>query len=150
MFRVALKIVFFCKLAKGQQTFNTCQLKTPQGKTLNATKNGEPVIDSETGDVFNQNVRALLELEDGQKVCGLQFDEFSEESFFGWWSCEMSKEAEVFHRGTFKINKPDQWPKEIRLPSDIQVKKESCFEKKNHLSLKIKLILYYLPHSTVT
>ena len=34
-------------------------------------------IDSETGDVFNQNVRALLELEDGQEVCGLQFDEFS-------------------------------------------------------------------------
>ena len=48
MFRVALKIVFFCKLAK-DQTFDNCQLKTPQGKTLNATKNGEPVIDSETG-----------------------------------------------------------------------------------------------------
>ena len=76
MFRVALKIVFFCKLAK-DQTFDNCQLKTPQGRTLNATKNGEPVIDSETGDVFDQNVRALLELEDGQEVCGLQFDEFS-------------------------------------------------------------------------
>ena len=85
-------------------------------------------IDSETSDVFDESVRALLELEDGQKVCGLQFDEFSEESFFGWWSCEMSKEAEVFHRGTFKINKPDQWPKEIRLPADIQVKK-SWYEK---------------------
>ena len=121
MFRVALKIVFFCKLAK-DQTFDNCQLKTPQGRTLNATKNGEPVIDSETGDVFNQNVRALLELEDGQEVCGLQFDEFSEESFFGWWSCEMSKGAEVFHRGTFKINKPEEWPKDIRLPADIQVK----------------------------
>ena len=65
MFRVALKIVFFCKLAK-DQPFDNCQLKTPQGRTLNATKNGEPVIDSETGDVFDQNVRALLELEDGQ------------------------------------------------------------------------------------
>ena len=43
MFRVALKIVFFCKLAKGQ-TFNTCQLKTPQGRTLNTTKNGDAVI----------------------------------------------------------------------------------------------------------
>ena len=128
MFRVALKIVFFCKLAK-DQTFDNCQLKTPQHKTLNTTKNGDPVIDSETGDVFNQNVRALLELDDGQKVCGLQFDEFSEESFFGWWSCEMSEEpedfhTEVFHRGTFKINKPDQWPKEIRLPADIKVKKK--------------------------
>ena len=79
-------------------------------------------IDSETGDVFDQNVRALLELDDGQEVCGLQFDEFSEESFFGWWSCKMSKEAEVFHRGTFKINKHEEWPKDIRLPTDIQVK----------------------------
>ena len=119
MFRVALKIVFFCKLAKGQ-TFDNCQLKTPQGRTLNATKNGEPVIDSETDEV-DENVRALLELDDGQEVCGLQFDEFSEESF-GWWSCEMSKEDEVFHRGTFKINKPEEWPKDIRLPADIQVK----------------------------
>ena len=77
MFRVALKIVFFCKLAK-DQPFDNCQLKTPQGRTLNTTKNGDPVIDSETGDdVFDQNVRALLELEDGQEVCGLQFDEFS-------------------------------------------------------------------------
>ena len=95
-------------------------------------------IDSETGDVFDESVRALLELEDGQKVCGLQFDEFSEESFFGWWSCEMSKEAEVFHRGTFKINKPDQWPKEIRLPADIQVKKVDM-KNKFHLSLQIKV-----------
>ena len=43
MFRVALKIVFFCKLAK-DQPFDNCQLKTPQGRTLNTTKNGDAVI----------------------------------------------------------------------------------------------------------
>ena len=43
---------FCCKVAKGD-TFDICQLKTPQGKTLNATKNGEPVLDSETGQSKN-------------------------------------------------------------------------------------------------
>ena len=43
--------VLFCyKLAKGD-TFENCQLITPQGKKLNAKENGE-VVDSETNEVF--------------------------------------------------------------------------------------------------
>ena len=35
----------------------------------------------------------------------------------------MNKERDdsVFHKGTFKVNKPDEWPQDIRLPNDIQV-----------------------------
>ena len=51
----------------------------------------------------------------------------------------MSKEDEVFHRGTFKINKPEEWPKDIRLPADIQVKKRVDMKNKFHFSLKIKV-----------
>ena len=61
---------------------------------------------------------------DSHQVCGLQFTDFSQENF-GWWSCETSGEGIedlVFHRGTFKINKPDEWPTDIRLPTDIEVK----------------------------
>ena len=67
------------------------------------------------------NVLALLEV-DNQQVCGLKFTSFSSENF-GWWSCEMSEEVQnsVFHRGTFKINAPNQWPTDIRLPTYIQV-----------------------------
>ena len=74
---------------------------------------------------------------DSQQVCGLQFTEFSQENF-GWWSCETSeagREDSVFHRGTFRINKPDEWPTDIRLPTDIEVKysknKLDCL---NHIS----------------
>ena len=64
---------------------------------------------------------ALLEV-DSQQVCGLQFTAFGSESF-GWWSCDMNEEVQnsVFHRGTFKINAPNQWPTDIRLPTYIEV-----------------------------
>ena len=113
--------VFLSKLAKGD-IFSNCLLTTPEGKTLKATENGKEVIDVETGRPI-PNVLALLEV-DSQQVCGLQFTEFSQENF-GWWSCETSEagiEDSVFHRGTFKINKPDEWPTDIRLPTDIEVK----------------------------
>ena len=71
------------------------------------------------------NVFALLEV-DSQQVCGLQFTAFSSDSeSFGWWSCDMLEEIQnsVLHRGTFKINKPNEWPTDIRLPTDIKVLK---------------------------
>ena len=68
-----------------------------------------------------EGINAILEF-NSQQVCGLQFTNFSPENF-GWWSCEMNNEdtKSVFHRGTFEINKPNEWPTDIRLPTDIQV-----------------------------
>ena len=56
-----------------------------------------------------------------QQVCGLRFEKFAEENF-GWWSCDMKNEGQIFHRGTFKVNKAGSWPTDIRLATDIKVK----------------------------
>ena len=91
--------------------------------------------------------KALLEV-DCQQVCGLQFTEFSPESF-GWWSCEMRQEEtenSAFNKGTFKINKPDEWPTDIRLPTDIEVN----HKRKDNMLFIFYPRLFYTPNSNKT
>ena len=42
---------------------------------------------------------------------------------FGWWSCHLNSysDNEVDRIGTFKINQPGEWPKDIRLPDELLV-----------------------------
>ena len=101
------------------------------------------MIDVETGRPIS-NVLALLEV-DSQQVCGLQFTAFSSENF-GWWSCDMNEEVQnsVLHRGTFKINKPDEWPTDIRLPTFIEVLKLRHEIHIQHFPLEINCSLFFL------
>lgn len=108
---------FYCKLANNA-AFDTCKFTTPSGNIYlvsddNVTDaNNEQVVPGVTPYGLDEN---------GNPVCGLKFSNFND---FGWWSCLM--EAGFFapienHVGTFKINKANEWPKDIRLPNDITV-----------------------------
>ena len=110
-------MVFF-QLAKGDE-FSRCQYVTPDGRTFISVKNGQEVVDENNNIVTG--VEALLEI-DNLPVCGLKLTNFTS-NYFGWWSCEMGNNdpKSIFHKGTFKINKPNEWPTEIRLPTDVKV-----------------------------
>jgi hypothetical protein len=109
---------FFFQLAKGDE-FSRCQYVTPDGRTFISVKNGQEVVDEDNNIVTG--VEALLEI-DNLPVCGLKLTNFTS-NYFGWWSCEMGNNDPkyIFHKGTFKINKPNEWPTEIRLPTDVKV-----------------------------
>ena len=79
----------------------------------------QEVVDEDNNIVTG--VEALLEI-DNLPVCGLKLTNFTS-NYFGWWSCEMGNNdpKSIFHKGTFKINKPNEWPTEIRLPTDVKV-----------------------------
>ena len=60
---------------------------------------------------------------DDDHGCGLKFLNINAEHF-GWWSCHMDDENESdYHKGTFKINDVNDYPKDIRLPSDMKVRR---------------------------
>ena len=109
--------VFF-QLAKGDE-FSRCQYLSPDGRTFISVKNGQEVVDEDNNIVTG--VEALLEI-DNLPVCGLKLTNFTS-NYFGWWSCEMRNidSKSIFHKGTFKINKPNEWPTDIRLPTDVKV-----------------------------
>ena len=68
-----------------------------------------------------KNVQPLLKY-DEDYGCGLKFLNITAEHF-GWWTCHMDDENESdFHRGTFKINDVNDYPKDIRLPSHFNVR----------------------------
>ncbi len=94
--------------------FYRCEFLTPTNKTYQVE--GDSVID---GNNPVQDVQGLSQDENGAKVCGLKFAKFSSQDF-GWWSCDL-KSDNLLHRGTFKVNKVGEWPKDIRLPNDIEV-----------------------------
>ena len=72
-----------------------------------------------------ENVEGLVEenSENGVKR-GLNFKEFQDKDF-GWWSCEITMNespGDVKHLGTFRINKENEFPKDIRFnEEDIEV-----------------------------
>ena len=107
----------FFQLAKGDD-FSSCQYATPDGRTFISNENGQ-VVDENSNIVAG--VEALLEI-NNLPVCGLKLTNFSS-NYFGWWSCKMQSNdpKSTFHKGTFKINKPNEWPTEIRLPTDVKV-----------------------------
>ena len=55
---------------------------------------------------------------------GLNFKEFKDKDF-GWWSCEITMNEDlddIKHVGTFRINKENEFPKDIRFnDQDIEV-----------------------------
>ena len=115
--------VFF-QLAKGDE-FSRCQYVTPDGRrrTFISVKNGQEVVDEDNNII--DGVVALLEI-DNLPVCGLKLTNFTL-NYFGWWSCEMGNNnpKSIFHKGTFKINEPNEWLTEIRLPTDVKVNRKS-------------------------
>ena len=77
------------------------------------------VVDMETNQMV-PGIKSFFDL-DGQSVCGLEISNFTHE-YFGWWSCHLNSfDNEVDHIGTFKINQPGEWPKDIRLSDDFLV-----------------------------
>ena len=110
-------VTFHCKPATGDE-FEECIFQTPSEKTLLAQIDGN-VVDMETNEMV-PGIKSFFDL-DGQLVCGLEISNFSHE-YFGWWSCHLNSfDNEVDHIGTFKINQPGEWPKDIRLSDDFLV-----------------------------
>ena len=93
-----------------------CTFITPLGETW--TVNNNSVQNNEGENI--ENVQPLMEYED-EHGCGLKFLNFNAEHF-GWWTCHMDDEIESdFHKGTFKINDVNDYPKDIKLPSHMKV-----------------------------
>ena len=109
---------FHCKPATDDE-FDECIFQTPSEKTLLSQSDGN-VIDMETNEIV-PGIKSFFEF-DSQLVCGLEISNFTHEHF-GWWSCLLNSysENDVGHVGTFKINQPGEWPKDIRLPEELLV-----------------------------
>ena len=66
------------------------------------------------------NVEPLMSYED-KSGCGLNFTKFAE-SHYGDWKCMIEKNDDSENHGSFRINKPGNWPTDIRLPTDLNVR----------------------------
>ena len=108
-------ISFNCKPAKGDQ-FEKCFFRTPSDKIYRAQNDGS-VLDIQTNEIV-PGVNSTFEL-DGQLVCGLRISNFMPENY-GWWSCNLTNSG-PYHVGTFKINRPGEWPTDIRLKNEFTV-----------------------------
>lgn len=118
---------FVCKLQKGNP-ISTCTFETPNSQTWivhadgQVLQDGIPILEVEA--VFNST------------QCGIRFKQFKLDDF-GWWSCSMNGGT---HKGTFRVNKPGEWPTDIRLPDDLKVRSSYT----NHISNGAYVTIFFL------